>query len=165
MQEFTSMSQDFVEPPFTAFTAASVLECVPPHFTCLLCLLYFLWQIVNRTFFYYYQQWLSFRHSSIKARFAKCMTNCCHVDEFSHLKCGPLQFLQIFHGPLCCFFDWCSPCQPVSLGGRPCLGRFAVVPCISISSMCSQWFSCITFAKVNSSVQTMKTITHSIKHK
>ena len=75
-----------------------------------------------------FEKWLSSCHSSIKARFVECMTNSCPVDRFSHLSCGSLQLLQSYHGPLGSSLMNALLARPVSLGGRPCLGRFAVVP-------------------------------------
>lgn len=62
------------------------------------------------------------RHSSIKARFVQCTANICPVDE---LRISAAHPAVLSAAPLMSAL----PVWPVSLGGRPCLGRFSVVPC------------------------------------
>lgn len=59
--------------------------------------------------FFFFQQWLSSRHSSIKPSFVKHPGDSCHIDGFSHLNRGSLQLLQSYEWPPGCFSDQCPP--------------------------------------------------------
>lgn len=58
-----------------------------------------------KRFMVFFQQCLPSSYSSIKVRFVEFTTNSCPVNRFSHLRCGSLQLLQIYHGLLGCFSD------------------------------------------------------------
>ncbi|MEQ2224575.1 hypothetical protein ILYODFUR_008942 [Ilyodon furcidens] len=57
------------------------------------------------------------------------MTKSCPVDRLFHLSCGSLQLLQSYHDPQALL------ARPVSVGGRPCPVKCAVVP----YPACSVW--------------------------
>lgn len=79
----------------------------------------FLWFSFNNGFFC---------HTSIKVRFEECITNSCPVDRSSHLSYRSLQLLQSYYGLLSASLIHALLALLVSLGGQPCIGRFAVVP-------------------------------------
>lgn len=94
--------------------------------TCLLCFPHGLWKTANLNSYGFLSTMALFIYSPTKARFAEYTTNSYPVIKFSHLSCRSLQLLQSYHGLLLASLTNTYIAWPVSWGGQPCLGRFAV---------------------------------------